>query len=81
MIDLNPFAAQHRQAVGYGQEPLDLLGRKILAVERHFDREIEQLVSPNQRRRLGADGGLDPRPARAGAWPASRHAHDEARLL
>ena len=80
-IDLDPLAAQQRQAVGRGEQARDLLGRQRRAVEAHVDLEIEQLRRADLRGRVRADRRRDRRPARPPGSPRGRHAHDDARLL
>ena len=80
-IDLDPFAAQHREPVARQQQALQLLRRQRLAVERDIDGEIEHRARSDHRGRLGADGRGDRRPAWPRARPARRHTHDEAGRL
>ena len=42
VVDLDPFAPQHREPVGRGDEALDFLSCQSLAVEADFDPEVEK---------------------------------------
>jgi hypothetical protein len=77
-VELDPAAAQQRQAVGAGEQGADLRLGERLAVQRDGDREIQQSGEPQLGRRVAADGRRHARARRAAGVPAGRHAQDDA---
>ena len=81
MIDLDPFAAQHRQAVRRGEKR----ARSRRASESRRRASLRQRNRAASRPRLATATWRRPSPRLSagsdGRRPAGRHAHDEARLL
>ncbi len=58
-VDLHPFAAHQRQAIGALQDLADLLFAKRFVIERHLKLEIQERGSPNEGRLRTANRCLD----------------------
>jgi hypothetical protein len=78
MVDLDPLAADQCQAVGMGEQPLDLGRRQFFAVERDFHGEFEERVDAQRGRRPAADRRLDLGTRGPVHAPTCRQAHDHA---
>ena len=76
-VDLDPFAADQREAVRLGQQLLDLRRGEAFALQRHLHPEIEKRVHPELGRRLAAHRRLHRRACGAIHAPACRHAQDD----